>query len=181
MNNVFLGSSAGQGGNAIVVVDGHVDSQNDIIVNGKGGFEAVYIGGGLFTSRHSTIASNGSFALTTNGGTALLTNTNVSTHTVGGFYGNNIIADNSLLYDTISQCGGGAICTNNIVENPQFVAPASGDYHIDAGSAAIDSGVLAGIFKDIDHEPRFGIPDIGADEYWAPGTLRLVYVPAIQG
>jgi hypothetical protein len=46
-----------------------------------------------------------------------------------------------------------------------------------AGSAAIDVGVATSVSTDIDNEPRFGIPDLGADEYWAPGTLKRVYLP----
>jgi hypothetical protein len=46
-------------------------------------------------------------------------------------------------------------------------------------SAAIDTGTAAGVTRDIDDEPRLGIPDIGADEYWAPGALKAVFLPLV--
>ncbi len=67
--------------------------------------------------------------------------------------------------------------THNYWGDPAFVNPDAGDYHINVGSAAIDRGVNAGTPVDIDYEPRFGIPDLGADEYWAPGALKQVYLP----
>ena len=31
------------------------------------------------------------------------------------------------------------------------------------------------------HEPRtYQEPDIGADEYWPPGALKIIYLPAIM-
>ncbi len=31
----------------------------------------------------------------------------------------------------------------------------------------------------MDREPRFGLPDLGADEYWAPGALQSIYLPLV--
>lgn len=70
--------------------------------------------------------------------------------------------------------------TLNWWEEPGFVAPAAGDYHIGAGSGALDRGVEAGVGSDIDNEPRiYGPPDLGADEYWPPGALKRVYLPLV--
>jgi hypothetical protein len=33
------------------------------------------------------------------------------------------------------------------------------------------------VSTDIDGEPRLGVPDLGADEHWAPGALKRVYLP----
>jgi hypothetical protein len=64
--------------------------------------------------------------------------------------------------------GAGTITsTNAITGTPDFVDPASGDYHIGENSAAIDAGTDAGITEDIDGDPRpleAGF-DIGADEF----------------
>ena len=52
-----------------------------------------------------------------------------------------------------------------------------GDYHIRSGSAAIDSGVEAGVYKDIDGNRRpLGLGyEIGADE-WMPPIYFLPFV-----
>jgi hypothetical protein len=67
--------------------------------------------------------------------------------------------------------------TINVYDDPAFVDPAGCDYHIGAGSAAIDVGIDAGVTEDIDGDPRpVGVgPDIGADEF----RMRHVYLPLI--
>lgn len=51
--------------------------------------------------------------------------------------------------------------------DPAFVDPDGGDYHVGASSAAIDRGVDAAVYRDIDGDPRplRGGFDLGADEY----------------
>lgn len=77
--------------------------------------------------------------------------------------------------DTISD---GTIMTGtvNIDGDPTFVDPAGNDYHLAAGSPAVNAGVYAGVTIDIDCDSRLGAPDIGADEvgWWtfAPLVLR---------
>ncbi|MGD9048640.1 MAG: choice-of-anchor Q domain-containing protein, partial [Anaerolineae bacterium] len=66
--------------------------------------------------------------------------------------------------------GGGTVTAGNDVEgDPAFVDPDNGDYHIGPSSAAIDTGVNAGVTTDIDGEgrPSGAGYDIGADE-WVP-------------
>jgi len=64
--------------------------------------------------------------------------------------------------------------TNNYWGDPAFVDPTSGDYHIGAGSAAIDVGVNAGVGDDIDGHPRprGPAPDLGADELYVPDLTK---------
>jgi hypothetical protein len=74
----------------------------------------------------------------------------------------------------------------NLGGNPAFNAPnpVAGDpkldaeYHLSPGSAAIDSGMDAGISQDIDGNPRpFGsAPDVGADEF----TRLELYLPLVK-
>ncbi len=55
--------------------------------------------------------------------------------------------------------------------DPGFRAPAwgeTGDYHLTAGSAAIDAGVPAGVPRDLDGRFRDPSPDLGAYEYAGP-------------
>ncbi len=67
----------------------------------------------------------------------------------------------------------------NIAAPPQFVDAANLDFHLAAGSAAIESGASAGAPRsDFDrrHRPLDGnldgvrVPDIGAFEYAPPGA-----------
>jgi parallel beta-helix repeat protein len=61
-------------------------------------------------------------------------------------------------------------------EDPGFADPESGDYHLRAGSAAIDRGVDTDVIIDIDGDSRqldFA-PDLGADEF-----MRHVYLPLV--
>jgi hypothetical protein len=70
--------------------------------------------------------------------------------------------------------------------NPRFVNPANGDYHLQSSSDAIDTGPgMAGIDRDIDGQHRPYPPngvtypaDLGADEYW-PAYLRF-FLPIIK-
>jgi hypothetical protein len=91
-----------------------------------------------------------------------------------------VLADHTLFWANTND---GIQGTNPVSGNPRFVDPASGDYHLGAGSAAIDAGVDAGVTTDIDGDPRpiGSLPDIGADEYvvcvYLPLVLRLYVAP----
>jgi hypothetical protein len=64
---------------------------------------------------------------------------------------------------------GGVTTSGDFWGDPAFLDPDNGDYHIGSGSAAIDAGVDAGVYVDIDGEERpYGAEfDLGADE-WLP-------------
>lgn len=177
--NHVLSNTAELYGGGIAIGSGGVNAQNDAIVNNTSTWEGVYVSGGTLGACHWTLANNGDYALTTNGGTAILTNTIAASHTLAALWGSDIRADHTLLFNSGTPCGGGASCANNLFGDPDFANPTAGDYHIGPGSAAIDAGIDAGVLHDMDHQPRFGIPDLGADEYWAPGVLRYAYLPMI--
>jgi hypothetical protein len=78
--------------------------------------------------------------------------------------------------------GGGTIVigTINLWSAPDFIDFPNGDYHIGSASAALDAGVDAGVWTDIDLELRpYQTPDLGADEYWPPGALKRQYMPLV--
>jgi hypothetical protein len=74
--------------------------------------------------------------------------------------------------------GAGTIPVSNaFTGDPAF---ATDGYHLTVDSAAIDKDVNAGVTTDIDGQLRFSVPDLGADEYWAPGSHPMyIYLPLI--
>jgi hypothetical protein len=177
--NIIQGNS----GDGVFVNGGTVNARNDIIT---GNGEGVHLSGGNLIARHWTLADNYRYAVVSNGGSAVLTNTIAYHHIMAAFYGPNITADHTLFYrNGAPVCQNGATCTNDVIGDPKFVNPAAGDYHIGPDSAAIDAGVNANVTDDIDGGPRpVGIGyDIGADEYDAeppPPTGGPRYDPSMD-
>lgn len=134
-------------------------------------------GSALSRSRllHNTIARNtggdGSGIYVTGAGSVWLTNTIVASHTVGISVtsGNTVTLGGILWYNNTAgnTSGDGTIdVSNEITAEPAF----TGDgYHITPASAALDTGVDAGVSSDIDghHRPYGSGPDMGADEVLA--------------
>jgi uncharacterized repeat protein (TIGR01451 family) len=133
--------------------------------------------------RHNTIADNYgcSTGVYVAGDTTLvMTNTIVAGHDDPSMVAieaasaqSTVMLEGTLWYDNSTDTGGPGtilIGTVNVYDNPAFASPAAWDYHLTAGSAAIDEGVDAGVTTDIDGQPRpnpdTGLPDLGADEYW---------------
>jgi len=83
-----------------------------------------------------------------------------------GKAGQSIIETDFSGWQAISKAG----CTfdpHSIVADPLFVDPANGDFHLQAGSPAIDMGIDVGLAHDFEGNPiPIGAgPDIGAFEY----------------
>jgi len=104
-----------------------------------------------------------------------MTNTILVSHTIGIQVGTHCTATLAAtlwgtgLWANAAESGGaGSISTGtiNIRELPGFANPAAGDYHLGPGSAAIDRGMLTWVTTDVDGDPRIGLPDIGADEFY---------------
>jgi hypothetical protein len=138
--------------------------------------------------RHNTIASNlgsgqGVFAgdLTR----LAFTNTIIVDHSAWGVYassGSTVTLEATLWgsgdwANGTDWGGAGTITTGtlNLWQEPGFVDPSNGDYHLAEGSSAIDKGVEAGVANDLDDHPRpIGPPDLGAYE-WA----RRIFLPFV--
>ena len=117
-----------------------------------------------------------------------LTNTILVSHTVGVTVtaGNTVTLEGTLWgsgdwANGFDWGGDGTIVTRtvNLWSDPAFVNPAGGDYHIGAGSKAVDAGVPSGVTTDTDGDPRPAAVgfDLGADE--RPGiSLHLVKQPS---
>ena len=141
---------------------------------------------------HSTIVrnrgGNGSGVYATSGSRVALTNTIISSHTVGVLVDAGSIAHlEATLWGTGTWAneadwfGEGDIVSGsiNVWGDPVFADPDAGDYHIESSSAAIDAGVDTGVFIDIDTQVRDDMPDIGSDEYLPPIAWKRLYLPLI--
>ena len=121
---------------------------------------------------HNTIAAQNLAptleAVTVVSGTATVVNTIIANHGVGIHANGGTVAEDYNLFfgNTDNLLGTIASGGNSFEGDPMFVSPATNNYHIAAGSAAIDAGTDAGVDVDFDEEPRpqgEGF-DIGADE-----------------
>lgn len=175
-----------------------------LINNVVTGNSARFAGSGLYVYGsspylyHNTIAENhygtdgeqsGLYVVETSAGersqvrlyNTVIVSQGVGIYAQGDEVANIVVADGILWSDNISNTWGTGtfFLSHQYTGTPAFVDPLNGDYHIAAGSAALDRGVSTATVLDIDGEPRFGIADLGADEYWAPGALRRAYLPVV--
>jgi hypothetical protein len=133
---------------------------------------------------HVTIADsslNPGAAIAVFSGTLGITNSIIASHAIGiSNTGGTVYQDYNLFSgNVLTQAGAVAGGIHSLNGNPAFVSPATGDYHIRFGSAAMDRGVDAGVTTDFDGEarPRGRGFDIGADEY--AGPVVTIYLPLV--
>lgn len=129
---------------------------------------------------HNTIVSNtGSagicFQGRSSGATLAMTNTIIAGHSTGVYVGEGqAILESTLWSGNTSNWSGSVTDNHPLTGDPAFVNPAAHDYHIGAGSAALEVGAVSGVLDDIDGDlrPADGGYDVGADE--RPGVaLRI--------
>jgi uncharacterized repeat protein (TIGR01451 family) len=124
---------------------------------------------------HNTIAGNhssGQGVYVGTNATLALTNTIVSGHAGVGINvsaGSSATMQATLWYGNVADTGGGGTINTSldVYGNPVFADPANRDYHLGSGSAAIDTGVDAGVTEDLDglSRPQGCGYDIGAYEH----------------
>lgn len=183
-DNVISGNVA-RYGSGIVLWYSRSVLTNNVIADNRAtvGNSGLWIGGSSPRLLHTTLARNtggdGSGVTVTDAGTThstvAMTNTIVVGHAVGITVTahSTVTLDGVLWYGNGSNTGGAGIvtATNVRIGDPAF---APDGYHLAAGSAAIDRGVTAGVTRDMDGQPRLGVPDLGADEY-----VKSVYFPLV--
>ncbi|MFL7794383.1 MAG: choice-of-anchor Q domain-containing protein [Anaerolineae bacterium] len=134
---------------------------------------------------HNTIADNQGYISGLHLGdhtTALMTNTILAGHTNVALRvdaGSTATLEATLWYGngSLTFGDGTIVSATNVYSAPGFVDPGAWDYHLAAGSAAIDRGVNSGVTVDIDGDARpAGACDLGADEYW---HWQLVFLPLV--
>jgi uncharacterized repeat protein (TIGR01451 family) len=171
---------------SVITLTNSIVADNQITLTGQitGTGSGLYIVGSFARLLHPTIARNSGgdgsgVHITGTATTVAMTNTILVSHTVGI----TVAADNTATLEAtlwgtgtwanLADWGGaGTVVTGtiNLWDDPDFVGPDRGDYHIGPNSAAIDAGEPAGVTVDIDGEPRSAgtAPDLGADEYYYP-------------
>lgn len=123
---------------------------------------------------HNTIADNGGVGgvglkvLGSSGNVIILDNFLVGHDIAIDASGSrSVLSDYNGFYDNLlNHRSGESEGANDVIGNPLFVERGAGDFHLQYGSAAIDSGINAGVSVDIDGEsrPLGGGYEIGADE-----------------
>ena len=174
------------GGGGVHLNNSTATLTNTIVTGNRAatGGSGLYLAGSSARLLHPTIARNGGgdgsgLHITGTASTVAMTNTILVSHTVGiTVAAGNTATLAATLWGTgtwanLADWGGaGTVITGtiNLWDDPDFVDPDRGNYHIGPNSAAIDAGEHAGVTVDIDGEPRSAgtAPDIGADEYYHP-------------
>jgi predicted outer membrane repeat protein len=182
----FVNNSSSAKGNAIYSTDGPVRIVNALFnsggSSGNADVELEFPAANRADILHSTFVQPLPYsvvAIHTNNSNASLgiTDTIIASYTTGIDGNNAAYEDYNLFYgnstDTISTTGG----IHDVFGNPNFVNVDvfNGDYHLQAGSAAINKGANVGVSKDIDGQLRCEPFDIGYDEY----ATCNVYLPLV--
>ena len=107
-------------------------------------------------------------------GTVYITNTIIASANVGISRTTATVSENyNLFYNVTTTVSSGVTGgTGDVVGDPKFISPATGNYRLGSGSAAINKGInIAAVNTDIDGDPRpLGlITDMGYDEATANG------------
>jgi predicted outer membrane repeat protein len=147
-----------------------------------------YLTGGRVDLLHITIADDGlnpRQAIFAQNGSIGMTNTIIANHAIGieRWSGATVYEDYNLFSGNTQNLSGTISSgSHHPVGSPAFVDPAHHDYHLSFASAAVDVGVNAGVFTDLDGNPRpvkLGF-DIGAYENQYTGPIHYVYLPLVR-
>jgi hypothetical protein len=160
-NNIVAKNRAGNygAGGYIYSEYGQVSLIHTTLVGNTGGDgSAIHVGWGWF------------------GGSVVLTNTIIATHTVGIANEYTLVSLEATLWDNVETYIQGLVASTgaiSITGQARFVDDA---YHIAANSDALDRGVDAGVGTDVDGDfrPSGDGFDIGADEYLFPVSMALL-------
>lgn len=132
---------------------------------------ALYLGSSGSTALlHTTIADtslNPKAAIAVVNGSIGVTNTIIASHTFGiSQTAGTVFEDYNLFFDTLPANGSVGSGGHSLSGNPRFIAPGSDDYHLSAGSSALNEAFpgLSTIDFEGDARPLGQGPDIGFDE-----------------
>ncbi len=179
-NQVYSNTAGSHGGGLYLTISPSATLSNNWVIGnrlaGSGNGAGVYVVNREICFLHNTLARNnggGGQGIYLLNDTSWLTNTILVSHTVGIQVNSSAgVTLTATLWGTgewanITDTLGSSVFTGttNVRGDPAFVDADSGDYHLGAGSAAIDQGVNTDLITDIDGDARaIGLPDLGADE-----------------
>jgi YVTN family beta-propeller protein/predicted outer membrane repeat protein len=192
-NTVFAGNAAAQDGGGLSA--GQADSIANIVFArnsaGRNGAALRLNTGDQAHILHTTITSPTIVTTSAvslggvNNGAASIVDTIITNHAIGISTTNGTVyEDYNLFFGNLTNTVGATSGGHSLIGDPKFVDPLQDDYHLQAGSAAIDHGIDAGVTTDLDANPRpIGAGfDIGAYEYQvAPSTYTLTLATAGNG
>ncbi|MBN2360759.1 MAG: lamin tail domain-containing protein, partial [Deltaproteobacteria bacterium] len=198
-----FGSGIRLNGSASATIDGNLTRRNGVGIeafeagpltivnnlvlnNSKGG---IWLSDGAVTVAHNTVVGNGFGETIEMGGGAVVVGNyagetvrnNVLVSNNGGLYtmdvhrGNH---DHNLIWGNVANYYGTALAgAGDLSADPRFGNVLQSDFHLVAGSPAIDAGAagLAALDFDGIARPQGAAPDLGAHEYRSPpSNLKLV-------
>jgi hypothetical protein len=195
-NQIYDNDGNTRGGGVSIVSSDHVTMANNIfagnqVAEGGRGAAVLCTQNSQALLLHTTLACNrgGQGVYSEDGSTVHMTNTVLVSHTIG------VEASTDSLLTMVGTLWGSGAWANltdtvgsrvstaapDLQGDPAFAAPAGWDYHLTAGSAAIDSAVPAGVITDLDGDrrPDCCLPDLGADEYMTGLPCNRGYVPLL--
>ena len=186
--NFIVNNNGGLQGGGVWVMSTQAKLVNNIIADNQANYGAsIYLDGSAYYPVSATILHNtlvggpagGEAVWVSDYVTATLVNNIVVSHTVGitntAPISSTVSGDHTLFNANGTDYGSGVSSANEVHGNPAFVNPGEGDYHIGPGSAAIDVGMSAKVYNDIDGDirPQGSGYDIGADEFGYPWHIYL--------
>jgi parallel beta-helix repeat protein len=169
-NYIYENNAKGSGRGGIIVSSGPNNRvYNNILVNNTSGIQISYANAADNFVYNNTIYGHSEVGIIIHSSAA---NTQVK---------NNILYQNKT---AISNSGRNTILTHNLTKDPRFVNAAGGDFHLRAGSEAVDAGETLSLVAD-DYtgkkRPVGATHDIGAYEY-TDAVPRLPAAPTnLQG
>jgi parallel beta-helix repeat protein len=192
--NTIISNTAGRSGGGLDVRVSSITMTNNVVADnyGRQKGSGILAEGTQLDLLYTTIARNTgdegdgvhvtgyTWGTTDYSSTINLHNNILVSHTVGITVtgGNTVTAAGILWYNTPLTVAHAATATVTL-ENQHTGDPAFSidGYHLTEISAAINKGQSNWVSFDLDGEPRFGAPDLGADEYWLPGEVKRIYLP----
>lgn len=183
----FLDNTAGSAGGSALIAYKSAELTNVLTVHNLESAQGTILLGAnsVSTFENVTISQptlgTGTAIYVNTAGSLHLQNSIITNYSKGVVFYGALTEDHNLLYNngldfTLEPGGSYSYLGSDIHADPLFVNPASGNYHLQAGSPAIAGGMyVAGIDVDLDYRPRTpGHSAMGAYNYWSMQFLPVV-------